>query len=80
MANKSINRVNGKYTAELLEKFDSGTPLSDEELKSIHDGLEFLYGFFRAEKNNALSLYYSMQIESIERILVARKERVNYAE
>lgn len=64
----------GALLAELLQKYQSGKVLSDEELSRLNEGATFLWRFNNNMGYFPESAFYSHIMESTESYIQARKE------
>jgi hypothetical protein len=65
--------MNGKKVGLLLERFEMGGDLNDQDLVTLHDGLQFIEDFSWQQRHSPYTVYYGMKREAIERIQSARQ-------
>lgn len=67
--------MNGNLTGKLLLKWGEATPLTDSELVELINGLKFVRDFCSGCGLSPMTVYYSMNLESMESALEARRAR-----
>jgi hypothetical protein len=66
--------MNGKTTAGLLEKWDLGEHLSDDEMQHLADGLGEVRDFCLHTKLVPLGNFYSIELVSINAAIETRND------
>jgi hypothetical protein len=63
-----------EYKRSLLNRSQNLDVLTNDELANLIDGLQFIYEFCRETGLGPLTVYYGQQLESYQRVQMARTE------